>query len=219
LPSMEKSLERVVFFLSLTCALALAPGFSARAKARAAAQDPNAGGQDSQGQSVADAARQSREQKKNAKTKVISNDDLDAGSFKAGQEGLNIGGPATLQTTAAPESQVSATVAADAAASPKAVEERALKSGESDEMAKLQEKIDAAQNELNLLKDENQLDQNTIYSNPNYTDTHKGQDKLDAERARIKVKQQEVDDLKAQLAELKLHPKQTKPSESKAPQP
>jgi len=223
LRSKEYSLERVVFFSSLACTLVLVPGDAARARAWDKAQDANAGAQDAQGpqsQSVVDAARQSRDQKKNSKAaKVISNDDLDRGSFKPGQEGLNVGAPATLQTTGPSEGQVAAAVAADTAASPKAVEEAGLKSGESEEIAKLQAKMDAAKNELDLLKAENKLDQDSIYSNPNYTDTHKGQDKLDAEQAQIKQKQQELDDLKAQLAELKQRQGETKPSGTKPPQP
>src|SRR3979411_372876 len=71
-----------------------------------------------QNQSVADAARRNREQKKNLvrRARVISDDDLDREYFRSGQEGLNPGSAPALPTAAPGASAVAAAEAADAAA-------------------------------------------------------------------------------------------------------
>src|SRR5277367_4523325 len=93
------------FALPLMTAAALLAGFCAPA----GAQDS----QTQQSQSVADAARQARAAKKNAKSsKVISDDDLDKSSNKPGAEGLNVGSAPTSDSQAPNAAAVNADVQA-----------------------------------------------------------------------------------------------------------
>jgi hypothetical protein len=164
---------------------------------------PAACAQDAQNQSVADAARQAREQKKNASkpSKVISDDDIDARSVKPGAEGLN--GGTQPKTDAQPPSPaaVSAVEAVDAA-SAAAEKNPPVKAGDDPEIAKVKEQVTEANAALDLLKRSFALDQDTYFSKPSYSDDHEGKSKLDAEQLQINDKQQEVDHLKALVAEL-----------------
>src|SRR5271163_4924435 len=92
---------------SLTLAILLTPAFCLVA-AGAQSQNPAA-------PSVADAAKQSRDQKKNAASaaKVITDDDLDAKNVKPGEEGLTTPTP-QLDTQPPSAAAVAAAEAADA---------------------------------------------------------------------------------------------------------
>src|SRR5882762_3624184 len=68
------------------------------------------------------------------------------------------------------------------------------------ERVALKEKIKDAQSDLELLQREYQLDQDSIYSSPDYTKNTSGKEKLAALKQRISDKQQELDQLKARLA-------------------
>src|SRR5258708_38887251 len=72
-----------------------------------------------QNQSVADAARRNREQKKSLvrRAREISDDDLDREYFRSGQEGLNVGSAPALQTAAPGSRAVVAAESADSATS------------------------------------------------------------------------------------------------------
>jgi chromosome segregation ATPase len=59
--------------------------------------------------------------------------------------------------------------------------------------------------ELDLLQRELNLDQQTVYSNPNYLTTGSGDSQLDATRAQIDQKQAEIEQTERKLAELKEH--------------
>jgi hypothetical protein len=180
------------FALPLIAAGVLFAGFCSPASA-----------QDAQSQSVADAARQARAAKKNAKSnKVISDDDLDKSSYKPGAEGLNVGAAPTSDSQAPNAAAVNADIKADQAAV--AAETTAVvKPGEDPAIARAKEELAAAAAKLDLLKRSNALDQDTYFSKPGYSDDHSGKSKLDAEQAEINDQQQLVDDLKARLADLK----------------
>ena len=77
----------------LAASAALLPG----ALAQASQDQPAA---DTPSQSIADAARRSREQSKNATkpSKVITDDDLDRKNIKPGAQGLTVDAPAKLET-------------------------------------------------------------------------------------------------------------------------
>ncbi len=175
--------------------------------------------QTQQGQSVADAARHSREQKKNAakQARVIRNEDLDTEYFKAGQEGLNLSAPASLKTEARSAGAVAAAERAATSANKesrpkgKDAEEAAA---ENAEIARLKEQIAEAEEQLKWQQRELALDQDTVYSNPNYTDSRTGKAKLDAEQQRINERRQEIQGLKANLAALQERRKQASPAES-----
>jgi hypothetical protein len=184
--------------------------------------------QTQQDQSVADAARRSREQKKNARkqSRVISNEDLDTEYFKPGQEGLYLGAPAKLKTETLSASGTVTAEAADQAATsankeprPKDVDsEEAV--AEDAEIAKLKKEIAEAEEDLKWQQRELALNQDTVYSNPNYTDFQTGKAKLDSEQQQINERQQEIEGLKARLAELEERQgrrKQAAPSENAPP--
>jgi hypothetical protein len=145
-----------------------------------------------QNQSVVDAARHSRELKKNAAppARVITNDDLDTERTKSGQERF----PPTPQSEAL---KAGAMVTAEAPKQTPTLARYDLgsKSKESEETA-------AAQNSLFWQQRELLLDQNTIYTNPTYTTTLVGQTELDIAQLKIDQKQQEIERLKGPLADL-----------------
>jgi chromosome segregation ATPase len=168
-------------------------------------------GQDSQNQqdqSVADAARRSRERKNNPtrQSRVITNDDLDMKYFKPGEEGLKLSALAGLKTEAPSASGVAAAsseslpVARDSLLAEVARLKEQV--AEDAEIAKLKEQIAEAEEHLKWQQRELALDQDTVYSNPNYTDSKTGKARLDSEQQRINERQQEIEGLKAHLAVL-----------------
>ncbi len=176
-------------------------------------QDP----QTQQNQSVADAARQAREAKKNAAkpTKVISDDDIDTRSVKPGAQGLDVGSQPKSDSEPPSAAAVAADETADAA---KAAAESnpPVTAGEDREIARAKEQVVEANTELDLLKRSFALDQDTYYSKPGYTDDHEGKSKLDAEQQQLNDKQQAVDALKAHLAELEAAYKKKRPAADEA---
>jgi hypothetical protein len=70
------------------------------------------------------------------------------------------------------------------------------------ERVALKEKIKDAQSDLDLLQREYLLDQDSIYSSPDYAKNTSGKEKLAAMKQQISDKQQELDQLKARLAAL-----------------
>jgi hypothetical protein len=163
-----------------------------------------------QNQSVVDAARRSREQKKNAAppARVFTNDDLDTEHAKRDREGFNVGALAAPQSESPSASAVAAAQAPNqAATSPNKESESKSKeseeaAAEDAEIAKLEDRLAAAQNSLFWQQRELLLDQNTIYSNPVYATTHIGKAELDTAQLKIDQKQQEIDRLKGPLADL-----------------
>jgi len=147
--------------------------------------------------SVAEAARRARAQKKNAEkpAKVITDETLEVkkGDVQsAAAEQLRM--PGTPQTPAQP-----APAAPSAAPSEKKgpEDEKLAK-----ELAALKEQIKQAQSDLDLAQREQALQQDTYFSNPDYVHDTAGKAKLEAIKQQITDKQQELDRLKARLAEL-----------------
>src|ERR1700730_17387094 len=133
------------------------------------------GAQDRQTQSVADAARQAREQKKNAakSSKVITDEDIDTRNLKPGAQGLNVGAPPRLDTQPPSPAAVAAAEAADQAAD-SAAKEPAKKAGEDPAIAGLKGQIAQATKELDLLQRELALDQDEYFSKPDYANDKAG---------------------------------------------
>jgi hypothetical protein len=157
-----------------------------------------------QDQSVADAARQARAAKKSAAAKpakVISDDDIDNKHIKPGAEGLNVGSPPTSDAVPPAPSAVAAVEARDAAAAA-AEQNPPVKAGESPEIARAKERVLEVQKELDLLQRGFALDSDSYYSKPGFQDDKSGRAKLDAEQQQIRDKQEELDRVKAHLAEL-----------------
>jgi hypothetical protein len=170
------------------------------------AATPNGQSQDqqssgSQAQSIADAARRSRETAKNVTkpSKVITDDDLDKGNIKPGAQGLTVDAPAKLETQPPSPEAV-----ADAAATPSAAPDPATVAAASDDpaIAKLKESIADSERDAELARRDLALQQDTLFSNPDYEHDIAGKAKLDVLQQQINDKQQEIDRMKTRLAAL-----------------
>jgi hypothetical protein len=66
----------------------------------------------------------------------------------------------------------------------------------------VKQQLKDALGDLDLLQRENRLDQDEYYSKPNFASDTAGKQKLDDEQQQISNKRQEVERLKAKLADL-----------------
>lgn len=156
-------------------------------------------------QSIADAARRSRDQKKNAAkaSKVVTDDDIAPAAVKPMEQGAT--GDASQGTTAQPadSSSTSAPEAAGTANSPPPATAAAVDTSSEDrELAQLKTQLAQVQKELDLDQRELALDQDTHLSNPDYQHDDVGKAKVDADKRQIDDKQQAVDRLKTRIAAL-----------------
>ncbi len=175
----------------LAASLVVLPGILAQN-----AQDPPA---NSQSPSIADAARRSREQSKNATkpSKVITDDDVDKKNIKPGAQGLTVDAPAKLETTPPTADTVAAAAStpsgtADASTSPVATDDP--------EIAKLKDSIVVAEKETDLSRRELALEQDTFLSNADHEHNPAGKAKIAAMQQEIDSRQQDIDRLKMRLA-------------------
>ncbi len=164
-------------------------------------------------QSVAEAARRARAQKKTSdkSPKVITDDTLvvkrgDVQSATAEVPKM----PGSTETPAQP-----AAGAANASGSQNASDDEKTRALLKQRVA-LKEKIKDAQSDLDLLQREFQLDQDAFYSSPGYANNTSGKAKLDAMKQQIADKQQDLDRLKAELAAL---PPSPEPPATTPPKP
>jgi hypothetical protein len=172
-------------------------------------------------QSVAEAARRARAQKKNSEkpAKVITDDTLDVkkGDVQsATAEQLRI--PGTPETPAQPAAGAANAQNGGAAGDASANAQGSKNISDEDksrailkQRVALKGKIKDAQSDLDLLQREFQLDQDTFYSSPDYANNPSGKAKLDAMKQQIADKQQELERLKAELAALPAAPETPKP--------
>ncbi len=162
-------------------------------------------------QSVAEAARRARAQKKNSEkpTKVITDENLNVkkGDVQsAAAEQLRI--PGSPETPAQP--------AGGAANAPAQSSKTSSEDDARKERAALKEKMKETLSDLDLLQREYQLDQDSFYSSPDYAKNTAGKQKLDALKQQITDKHQELEQLKAKLAAL---PATQENSPSEPPKP
>jgi len=161
-------------------------------------------------QSVAEAARRARAQKKNTEKqpKVITDETLDVkkGDVQnATAEQPKIPGATETQrqpAAGAANVQGGSPSGASAAQPPKNASEDDKARAALKERVALKEKIKEAQSDLDLQQREYKLDEESFYSNPDYSKNTSGKEKLDAMKQQITDKQQELDQLKARLAAL-----------------
>lgn len=169
--------------------------------------------QDAPAQSVAEAARRAREQKKAAAKQpapIITDDTLKpaAPAAQAAPAQSPDAAPAPAPSPAAqPASDSSGAPDASAASAPRAepaanAGDTAQKAKDSAELAALKQQVADAQKALELLERELALQQDTYISNPDHSHDPAGKAKLDAMLQQITDKQQAVDALKTQLAAL-----------------
>jgi hypothetical protein len=159
-------------------------------------QDQQSSG--SQSQSIAEAARKSRESARNATkpSKVITDDDLDKGNIKPGAQGLTVDAAPKLETQPPSPDAV-----ADAAATSPAPDPATVAAASDDpEIAHLKESIASAEKDAELARRDLALQQDTFFSNPDHDHDTAGKAKLDALQQQINDKQQEIDRLKMRLA-------------------
>ena len=156
--------------------------------------------QDAQSQSIADAARRSRDLKKNAtkSSKVITDDDLEKKNPQPSEQGA-AGDTQTATDSQAPGPDGATSTAATGKAPAAAA---ADSSDEARELAKLKTELAEAMKELDLDQRELSLDQDTHLSNPDYQHDSTGKAKVDADQQTINDKQQEIDRLKTRMAAL-----------------
>jgi len=173
---------------------------------------------DAQTQSIADAARKSRQAAKNSTkpSKVITDDDLDKENIKPGAQGLTVDAPAKLETEPPSPEAV-----ADAAATPSVPPDPATAAAASDdpEITRLKDSIADAEKDADLARRDLALQQDTFYSNPDYVHDTAGKAKLAALQQQINDKQQEIDRLKARLAALEASQKKKRAKPAAAPAP
>jgi hypothetical protein len=156
-------------------------------------------------QSVAEAARRARAQKKSSEksAKVITDDTL---NVKKGD----------VQSAAAEQLRIPGTPETPPAGSAANVPAPASKAASEDDAHKervaLKEKIKDALSDLDLLQREYQLEQDSFYSSPDYAKNSAGKQKLDGIKQQISDKQQEIEQLKTKLAALPA-PQESSPSE------
>jgi hypothetical protein len=190
--------------------------------------------QDSPTESVADAARRAREQKKAAAKQpvpVITDDTLKPAAPAAQPANAPVpaqspeAAPAPPRAPAAqPAGDSSDAPDASAAAAPAGKSAPAANAGDADQKAKesaelatLKQQVADAQKDLELLQRELPLQQDTYFSNPDHSHDLAGKAKLDATLAQITDKQQAVDALKTQLAALEASSGATAPPAPTAP--
>ena len=160
-------------------------------------------------QSVAEAARRARAQKKSTEKppKVITDETLDVkkGDVQnATAEQPKIPGATETQrqpAAGAANVQGGSPSGASAAQPPKNASDDKARAALKERVA-LKEKIKEAQSDLDLQQREYKLDEESFYSSPDYAKNTSGKEKLDAMKQQITDKQQELDQLKARLAAL-----------------
>lgn len=196
------------------------------------AQSQGAPSQDSQSQSVADAARRAREQKKAAAKQpapVITDDTLKRSA--PAEQPANAPAPAPSSEAAPAAAPVPAahppadsSSAPDASAAPvpagqpAPAAEAEKKAKDSAELTALKKQLAEAQKGLELLQRDLSLQQDTYISNPDHSHDIDGKAKLDAMLQQITGKQQAVDALKAQLAALQSAASSAPPTPPNPPQ-
>src|SRR5437899_8075127 len=161
-------------------------------------------------QSVAEAARRARAQKKNSEkpTKVITDENLevkkgDVQSATAEQPRM----PGSPETPAQPATAAATAAAANAPAASSSPAPDAKDQKNSKEVTDLKVKIKQAQGDLDLLQREQSLENDKYYSKTDYAHDTAGKAKLDDLKQQVTDKQQELERLKARLAELQPGPK------------
>lgn len=202
--------------LSLTFAAVLTP-------VGALAQSQNS-------QSVADAARRAREAKEKAaqsaeKPKIITDDDIKPSNARPATDlTAASSAPAPASSAAASSASAPASAATDSGAAPSESVSAAQGSNpeqtnpsDSPELAQAKRALAQAQEELDFLKRELALDQDTFYASPGHDRDSAGKAKLDGEQQQIDAKQAQVNELKARLA--KLLPPSSSSGQPQTPQP
>jgi hypothetical protein len=159
-------------------------------------------------QSVAEAAARAKEAKKKAsgKSKVLTEDDLAGKAAKSGEPG-----PANAQAEAG-TSPATPTGGADSAK-----EKSGAKKENDPEVIRLKAQLAEAEQDLDLVKREAALAQDSFYSNPDYAHDAAGKAKIDALQQQVNDKQRTVQELKDRLAAIGVKPTSGAPAAPPSP--
>lgn len=203
-------------FVTVTATLLLGAAFATMASGASRGRIPQSqNSSSSDSQSIADAAKRSREKAKNSikPSKVITDDDLDKGNVKPGAQGLNVEAPAKLETSPPPSDDVAAAAKTpstppDAATAPAAEDDP--------EILRLKSYIADAEKDADLARRDLALQQDTFLSNVDHAHDNAGRAKLAGMQQDIDARQQDIDKMKVRLAALEelkyVRPSATKPS-------
>jgi hypothetical protein len=208
---------RIFSSLRMIAAL-LGAGFCLSVATVAQSQDAQSQPSASSDASVADAARRKRDEKKNAakSTKVITDDDLDRHEFKPVKGGFNVGVAPQLETGPPSAEAVAEDESADLASDEEAQKEAAAQDSD---IAKVKSQLAQGEKDLDVLRRQFALDQDSYLSNADYAHDTAGKSNLDNEKQQINDKQEENERLKTRLAALEELKKHRKPARKKASPP
>jgi predicted RNase H-like nuclease (RuvC/YqgF family) len=158
------------------------------------------GPQKSTDNSVADAARKARAQKKNepAVAKTYTNDDLP--SIEGGVSSVGAAPPAVDSKD---EKKADASASTKAAPATQPTDVKKDEAYWRKRFSALHEKLDLAERELDVMQRELNLDQRQYYADPNQAlQQQYSRDDINQKTDKITRKQKEVDDLKQQVTDL-----------------
>lgn len=133
---------------------------------------------------------------------VISGGNVDLRNFKPGYSGLYLGALPMLETQSPVPARVTAVSLDEKIAS---LNRALIIACSSPEDARIHEKLDLAEQELNLLQREFVLDQAAYYSRTNYTQDSAGKARLDAELHQTQNLKSEIERLRSELAKTKVN--------------
>jgi len=157
--------------------------------------------------SVAEAARRTREQKKNAAkpTRTLTNDDLPAATEEAAKPGAVRTAPSgAADQQAKPDTEMTAPEKADVAKESAAQGDNGAKKKAEIQVALKRATAELAhrQRELDVLQRKAALDSDSFYSQTDYARDSEGKAKLDADTQLVNEKKSQVDGLKNKVAAL-----------------
>lgn len=150
-------------------------------------------------QSVADAARKTKEQQKQAtKAKVVwTNDNIPTSAT------VSVVGQAPQGGTAATAGQPPTPTAEAAAESPEQL--ATDRDNATADLAQAQKDLASAKSDLDIAQREEKLDSDQFYGTPDYAGDRQGQAKLAADKTQAAAKQQAVDAVQKKVDELQKH--------------
>jgi hypothetical protein len=166
-------------------------------------------------QSVAEAARKAKEQKKKSDkpVKTITDEDLAAKKAAAAKEG------ALPETSAEKAAEGEQAPAAEKAGGEAAAPTKEEIENQVAELKALKRKLADAEKDLNLLQRDFALRSDQFYSKPDFAKDTVGKAKLDDMQNQIRDKQQDVDGLKTRVAALQELVDRAKPESATKPAP
>jgi len=157
--------------------------------------------QDDSAKSVAEAARRAREKKKASvkPVKTLTDDDLPKGSAAGSADSSAPATPVKADESGTAQTPAAAAKPADAASVEKAKLVYAANVAGLERAKKL---LAQSEGELDVMQRKEKLDSDSYYSKPDFSNDPDGKAKLDAEAQDITTKQEDIEMLKARIAEL-----------------